>query len=310
MRFHLLSGGQSLWSFRLDSLGLNKSQLIRKTENPFHFTTGVTRLLSRFYLHGYYAGLLVYPADLSAEYSFNCLPMVESLDDPRLLGALTLYVMLGALCVLSYRASRPEDRRSVFLALCWLGVPFLPAANVLFTVGTLVAERLLYLPSIGYCLLLARGLEELGNPLRYGFAHKHALGHAFPVRAAVGGLSRKGRSRAAKGRSAAAQAETEGSASGSHFAVALLALLLAYYAHGTWTRNLDWASDETLFRAGVRTCPTSAKMHSQLAHILLNKLGDDPAATGEEFDLIPYTLGQQSPPSVLPETRMCCLGCL
>mgnify|MGYP001425594646 CR=1 FL=1 len=31
-------------------------------------------------------------------------------------------------------------------------VPFLPAANVFFYVGTVLAERLLYIPSMGYCI--------------------------------------------------------------------------------------------------------------------------------------------------------------
>jgi len=32
--------------------------------------------------------------------------------------------------------------------------PFVPASNVLFYVGTFIGERLLYLPSVGACLLV------------------------------------------------------------------------------------------------------------------------------------------------------------
>jgi hypothetical protein len=39
--------------------------------------------------------------------------------------------------------------------LCWLVLPMVPASNLFFVVGTLIAERLLYLPSVGYSLLLA-----------------------------------------------------------------------------------------------------------------------------------------------------------
>ena len=38
--------------------------------------------------------------------------------------------------------------------------PFFPASNVLFYVGTFIGERLLYLPSIGFCLLLAELLSQ------------------------------------------------------------------------------------------------------------------------------------------------------
>lgn len=39
--------------------------------------------------------------------------------------------------------------------LLWLILPFLPTSNVLIWVGTMLAERLLYLPSIGFCCLCA-----------------------------------------------------------------------------------------------------------------------------------------------------------
>ena len=33
--------------------------------------------------------------------------------------------------------------------------PFLPASNIFFYVGTFIGERLLYLPSVGFCMLVA-----------------------------------------------------------------------------------------------------------------------------------------------------------
>lgn len=40
-------------------------------------------------------------------------------------------------------------------------IPFLPASNLFFTVGFVVAERVLYIPSIGFCLLIVCGVEVL-----------------------------------------------------------------------------------------------------------------------------------------------------
>lgn len=39
--------------------------------------------------------------------------------------------------------------------------PFLPASNIFFYVGFVVAERVLYIPSLGICLLVAVGVEML-----------------------------------------------------------------------------------------------------------------------------------------------------
>lgn len=45
--------------------------------------------------------------------------------------------------------------------LIW--APFLPASNVLFYVGTFVAERLLYVPSFGVCMLAAYVIIRAGD---------------------------------------------------------------------------------------------------------------------------------------------------
>ena len=46
-------------------------------------------------------------------------------------------------------------------SLSLLVLPFLPASNLLFPVGFVIAERVLYLPSLGLCLLVAIGFERL-----------------------------------------------------------------------------------------------------------------------------------------------------
>jgi hypothetical protein len=40
-------------------------------------------------------------------------------------------------------------------------IPFLPATNMFFRVGFVIAERVLYLPSAGFCLLVIVGLRQL-----------------------------------------------------------------------------------------------------------------------------------------------------
>ena len=44
------------------------------------------------------------------------------------------------------------ENRVLQLSLAMLIVPFLPASNIFFYVGTVLAERLLYIPSMGYCI--------------------------------------------------------------------------------------------------------------------------------------------------------------
>ena len=55
---------------------------------------------------------------------------------------------------------RWHKRVSLF-ALALLVLPFLPASNLLFPVGFVIAERVLYLPSMGMCLLVALGVNKV-----------------------------------------------------------------------------------------------------------------------------------------------------
>lgn len=47
------------------------------------------------------------------------------------------------------------------MALALMVIPFLPASNLFFRVGFVIAERVLYIPSIGFCLLTVCGIEKL-----------------------------------------------------------------------------------------------------------------------------------------------------
>lgn len=58
--------------------------------------------------------------------------------------------------------------RYTIIGLSLLIIPFIPASNIFFTVGFVLAERTLYIPSAGYCLLVIIGLHKLltGTSLR------------------------------------------------------------------------------------------------------------------------------------------------
>lgn len=48
-------------------------------------------------------------------------------------------------------------------------LPFLPATNLFFYVGFVVAERVLYIPSVGYCLLVGLGCHVIQSRTRKSF---------------------------------------------------------------------------------------------------------------------------------------------
>lgn len=64
------------------------------------------------------------------------------------------------------QTSLPPTENLVLFALGILSLPFIPATNLFFYVGFVIAERVLYIPSIGFCLLVAAGARTLYIRLR------------------------------------------------------------------------------------------------------------------------------------------------
>ena len=65
---------------------------------------------------------------------------------------------------------RPNFHRhyaTLVLALSMSILPFLPATNAFFYVGFVVAERVLYVPSMGFCLLVAEAAYQIYKRVKY-----------------------------------------------------------------------------------------------------------------------------------------------
>ena len=97
-----------------------------------------------------YLRLMVWPRVLSADYSPAVrFPAVE-LDGPAILGTLVFLAWVGGVVLAWHR-----ERRTVALGLAWFGLVLLPVSNFLIPTGVLLAERVLYLPSVGLAIALA-----------------------------------------------------------------------------------------------------------------------------------------------------------
>lgn len=110
------------------------------------------RLLTAVSLWGQYARLLLFPLDLAADYGPAVLFPAEGIDGAFVLGALVL-VGLAYASVRAFRAGPPLTLLA--LGILWFFVVVLPVSNLLFPTGVLLAERTLYLPSVGLSLAVA-----------------------------------------------------------------------------------------------------------------------------------------------------------
>ena len=96
-----------------------------------------------------YLALFVFPRTLSADYSFDQIPLASGLSDVRALAGLVLLLGMAAFL---FREIRSGRRSATALGLALFLLTLVPVANVLFPVNVILAERLLYLPSLGLCV--------------------------------------------------------------------------------------------------------------------------------------------------------------
>ncbi|OQR96016.1 transmembrane and TPR repeat-containing protein 4 isoform X2 [Achlya hypogyna] len=148
----LVVGGSAAITGRIALNGPDRLYVWTVMENDISLLPwGAPRLLTTLHTHAWYLWKLLWPQHLCYDYGFRTLPVVESWRDGRNLLTLAAYVFMVLLLYLCWR----QRRSSPLWQLVAFGVfPFVPAANVLFPVGTIVAERLLYFPSVGFCLVL------------------------------------------------------------------------------------------------------------------------------------------------------------
>jgi len=101
--------------------------------------------------------LLVAPLTLRVDYSPAERTLVRSLLDGRFALGLVCLALWAGLLFLAWR----KGRRCEAFGLGWIAIAFLPVSNVLFSTGVLLAERTLYLPSVGLALAAGATLARL-----------------------------------------------------------------------------------------------------------------------------------------------------
>ena len=116
-------------------------------DNPLAHVDTATRVRTATLVLWDYLAMLVAPVRLSADYSFNQVPLALSWYEPRFWMAAALLSGMAAVALALWRR-RPE----ITVAAALFAIPLALTANLLFPIGTIKGERLLYLPSAGACL--------------------------------------------------------------------------------------------------------------------------------------------------------------
>ncbi|XP_043786815.1 protein O-mannosyl-transferase TMTC4-like isoform X2 [Apis laboriosa] len=166
--FILFTSGLILIILRFSIMGF-KAPIFQPVDNPASFMPNIfLRMLNYSYIYCLNIWLLICPEWLCFDWSMGCVPLINS-NDKRIIFVLLFWLILSAMFIYSFSSYQDKFLRCLIMGLTMLVIPFLPASNIFFNVGFVLAERTLYIPSAGYCLLLIIGLQKLCNhiPMQY-----------------------------------------------------------------------------------------------------------------------------------------------
>jgi len=166
----ILRAGILGYVYRTEPPSDPSSAYLAFVNNPIQFAEPWGRVLTALRVAVMGAGLLAFPVELSADYSYNEIPVSSGAPGPADIAALAF---AGIYLALLYYSARRSP--IVMFALSWAALTYLIVSNLLFPIGTIFGERLLYMPSIGFAVLVAAGLERLARTSRRGTAAAAAL---------------------------------------------------------------------------------------------------------------------------------------
>ena len=264
--FHLSLHGskkQYTWSILENDISLLPSRL--------------HRTMSYAYVHGVYLWKLCYPWRLCYDYGWACVVPVQNIYDHRNVLSILCYSLVAFTAYFGLtRKCSP---------ILWAGaltiVPFLPASNVLFPVGTIVGERLLYLPSVGFCIGVGYASEEAYRRWMGGGGGGGGGGRGGG--GGVGGVKEK-RSKGSK--TIANNINNNNIAYNSirrtKITQTMSALLCVMLSLKTLHRGHEWRTERSLFESALNVCPSSLKVLNNLALVLLDK--ENARRAGELLD--------------------------
>lgn len=158
--------------------------------------------------------------DIASGYSSNCSSSSSSSASTN--GSILTSTSSSYVTYMSpRRRSSNKDVDIVIVSMALLVFPFIPATNLFFYVGFVIAERVLFIPSMGFCLLVALGANNL-----YQSAHKEDVKCAAAPR----------------------------------IFIALFSILVISFCVRTVKRNRDWRTEEDLYRSGISVNPPKGKL--------------------------------------------------
>jgi tetratricopeptide (TPR) repeat protein len=196
-----------------DGIGVMDNFLVNAKNYAEVFASAMDVLLK-------YVLLLIYPHPLSSDYSYSQL-QIKTFSDPLVILSILLFTGATIFSIIMIRKKNQYAYGILFFL-----VSIFPVSNIPFLFGASMAERFLYIPSFGFCILVTLLLIKLLKVTKI---------------------------------------ETAGSLNSffKKYQTLLLitAVIVVAYSVKTFLRSRDWQDNLTLFSAAAKASPNSGRAH-------------------------------------------------
>ncbi|HXC05970.1 MAG TPA: hypothetical protein VNZ86_14510, partial [Bacteroidia bacterium] len=129
--------------------------------SPYLYATDPEAFATKVYVLFRYMALLVFPWVLSTDYGYNQIPYVTLTSPAFLLSVLLVTSLLVWACMRFFK-------RDVYaFSILYFFITLSVGSNFLFDLGAPLAERMLFTPSLAFCIILAKGLLERWKGARF-----------------------------------------------------------------------------------------------------------------------------------------------
>jgi tetratricopeptide (TPR) repeat protein len=129
-------------------------------QNPLVTTDFWTARLTAIKVLGMQLWLLLFPLHLSSDRTYRQIPFSTP-------GDIAVWISLAAICAVAAIALvRYRKDRAIYFAVGFTAITLLPTSNLLRLIGSIFAERFLYVPAAGFAIALAALAFRIPRPPR------------------------------------------------------------------------------------------------------------------------------------------------
>jgi len=201
-----------------------------------------THLGTAFYILGLYVKMHFFPHPMSYDYSFNQIEIVGLTNIFSILSIL-FFICLSSYAVFILYKSFKNRTANPFSSIVAFGILFFLItlflfSNLVLTIGTSMGDRLMYFPSLGFCIVIAALLSKLP-------AFQPSLDKNNKNIIPFGNLG-----------------------------IGIALLIILPFSIKAYARNKDWKDNFTLYAHDVKIVPNSVKAHYYLGLELIKVQAD------------------------------------